>query len=149
MERCLIKTPKLYFLDCGLVAFLLGINSPRELRNYPLKGELFETFVVSEILKHRFNSGKRNNLFYLRDKTGNEVDIILDYGSRIFPIEVKSAETFNKNFIKGLTFIKNLAKTDIKEMGIIYGGKLDQRRGDITVVGFREIPRLLKKQMTD
>lgn len=138
----IIKTPKLYFLDVGLAAYLLGIDGVQELRNHPLRGALFESLVVGEYLKHRFNAGKRENVYFFRDKTGNEVDLILESGRKIFAIEIKSSETFHSDFVKGLNFIKNLLPDTLKGQGVVYGGRLNQSRGDVQIVGFRDLPSL-------
>jgi uncharacterized protein len=86
----LIKAPKLYFFDTGLAAFLLGIQNITHVTAHPLRGALFENMIVSEFLKKRFNQGKTDNLYYLRDNKGREVDILLDYGSHIDMVEIKS-----------------------------------------------------------
>jgi len=83
LNKRLIKSPKLFFLDPGLASFLIGIQNPEQIFTHPLRGNLFETFVYSEILKRRLNQGKTDNIYYYRDRKGNEIDFILDYGSSI------------------------------------------------------------------
>ena len=78
ISRRLVKSPKLYFLDTGLAANLIGIKSVDHIKNYPLKGSLFETYAVSELLKKKLNQGEQDNLFFYRDQKGNELDIVLD-----------------------------------------------------------------------
>ena len=102
------KSPKLYFCDVGLATHLLGIQNEDQLRNHPLKGELFESFVVLEFLKNRLNQGKRSNLYYYRDNIGNEVDIVLETGSWLIPVEIKSSQTVNYSFFKGLPYSLNV-----------------------------------------
>jgi predicted AAA+ superfamily ATPase len=142
INKRVTKSPKLYFLDVGLAAFLLGIDHVNELRSHPLRGALFETLVVSECLKHRFNTGKRNNIYFFRDKTGNEVDIILKHGNHMQAIEVKSSETFHSDFTRGLHFFQRLFPGEVKDRGVVYGGSLNQDRGDIEVVGFRDMAKI-------
>jgi hypothetical protein len=89
----LIKSPKLYFYDVGLVAFLCGITEPVHLVNHPLRGALFENLVVMEFLKGRFNRGLVDNLHYYRDANGLEIDLVLAEGNHVQPIEIKSATT--------------------------------------------------------
>jgi len=144
INKRLLKTPKLYFLDVGLAVFLLGFDKASDLSNHPQRGALFESFVVAELLKHRFNSGKTDNLFFYRDRAGNEVDILLNYGDKLFGVEVKSSETFHNDFLKGLTFIKSQMAEKIKGCGVIYGGDLNQRREDVQIVGFKNITQLLE-----
>ncbi|MFC1510269.1 ATP-binding protein, partial [Candidatus Omnitrophota bacterium] len=86
-RKRLTRAPKLYFIDVGLAAFLLDVQDEVHLKNHPLRGSLFETFIVSELLKMRFNSVQTNNLYYFRDNVGNEVDVIMDMGSSVIPME--------------------------------------------------------------
>ncbi|MFQ5787460.1 MAG: ATP-binding protein, partial [Thermodesulfobacteriota bacterium] len=89
-RKRLIKSPKLYFIDVGLAAYLLDIQDETHVKNHPLRGFLFETFIVAEILKKRFNNIKTPNIYYFRDNVGNEVDVLIDMGSEVIPIEIKS-----------------------------------------------------------
>ena len=145
LNKRIIKSAKLYFIDVGLASYLLGINHSKTLRSHPLKGPLFESFVFSEVLKYRANQGIRSNIYYFRDKTGNEVDMILDYSHGIFPVEIKSSETFHSEFSKGLKFIEKLTPDTVKRMGIVYGGDKCQAVQNIDVWGFRNIASLVKK----
>jgi len=76
----LVKSPKLYFMDTGLVCYLLGITNPVQLATHPLRGAIFETFVVTELLKQSFNRVRRPNIYFFRDNTGHEIDV-LDFRS--------------------------------------------------------------------
>ena len=87
-SKRLVKTPKLYFCDTGLACWLLGGQTPAQIALHPLRGALFENWVVSELLKGRFNRGLPSNLFFWRDSTGNEVDVLLEQGDRITPGEI-------------------------------------------------------------
>ncbi len=120
-RKRLIKSPKLYFIDVGLAAYLLDIQDDKHVKNHPLRGALFETLIVSEILKKRFNSIKTNNLYYFRDNVGNEVDLLMDMGSEVIPVEVKSGQTMNDEFLKGLNYYRSL-NPDVKQSWLIYGG---------------------------
>ncbi|MBI5472192.1 MAG: ATP-binding protein [Ignavibacteriae bacterium] len=97
-----IRSPKIYFTDMGLVAFLLGISTPELAARDPLRGNLFENLVIMEILKRRLNAGLRNDLFFYRDTHGNEVDLIIRRGRKLIPIEIKSSATFTSDFHKGI-----------------------------------------------
>ncbi|MCF7921031.1 MAG: ATP-binding protein [Candidatus Cloacimonetes bacterium] len=108
-NKRIIKSPKLYFFDVGLVAHLLGIRDEDHLNNHPLRGQLFENFVVMEFLKSNYNAGKRSNLYFFRDNSGNEVDLIYEMGDETVPIEIKSAQTVNNSFFKGLDFFRKTA----------------------------------------
>ena len=117
----MIKAPKLYFVDVGLAAFLLEIQDGIHLKNHPLRGALFETFVVTEILKKRFNNVQTNNMYYFRDNSGKEVDLLMDMGSEVIPIEIKSGQIVPNEFFKGLDYYRTLNPT-VKQSWVIYGG---------------------------
>jgi hypothetical protein len=106
-NKRLIKSPKLYFLDTGLACFLLNIQDENQLSTHPLRGRLFEGFAISETLKNRFNRVRPDNLYYLKDSTGNKVDLICDQGVKVSAIEVKSGQTVTSDFFKGLDFTPN------------------------------------------
>ncbi len=133
-NKRVVKTPKLYFYDTGLACSLLGIQKSNQLNSHPLKGNLFENFVISELIKNRFNNNESNNLYFWRDNSGNEVDIIIDDGSRLYPIEIKSGKTITADYFKGIKFWNKLTR---KEEGtIIYAGNELQKRSG----GFKIIP---------
>lgn len=137
-NKRLIKMPKIYFLDTGLASYLAGIKSVRQLRTHPLKGALFESFIMSELLKYQYNRGRDNNLYFWRDKTGHEIDCILEDPAGIMPIEVKSGHTITADYFKNIKYWCHLAGIDIKESYVIYGGHENQNRADGHVIGFRD-----------
>ena len=127
-SRRLIKSPKLYFTDTGLLCRLLGLRHLGDLTNHPLRGAIFETFVVSEMRKLFLNHGQRPPLYFWRDSNGREVDILVDLGQRRIPIEVKSSETVAGDFLKGLDRYINLSGDPWGVL--VYGGQESyQRRG--------------------
>ena len=101
----IIKSPKLYFNDVGLAAYLLGIQNETQMNRDPLRGNLFENAVLLELKKHRFNQGLDPSLFYYRDMQKNEVDIIYKKGHELIPIEIKSSKTYHPEFIKTWLFL--------------------------------------------
>jgi hypothetical protein len=107
-SRRLIKTPKLYFLDTGVVCNLLGITAVEQLRTHPLRGAIFENLVISELLKVWRHNGERPRLYFWRDRTGNEVDALLDFPSWPVPIEAKAGETLSRGYFKGLSLYRSL-----------------------------------------
>ncbi|MFC1591462.1 ATP-binding protein [Thermodesulfobacteriota bacterium] len=137
-NKRLVKSPKLYFLDTGLACFLLGINDEKQLASHPLRGPLFESFVISEILKTRFNTCKTDNLFYFRDNVGNEVDFVLDHGISVDQIEAKSGKTIGSDFFKGLQYFLGLNK-DIKNSYLVYGGRESYTREGVNITGWGDI----------
>jgi len=135
------KSPKLYFLDVGLAAHLIGIQNSDQLQVHPLKGELFETFVVIEFLKKRYNQGNRSNLYYFRDNIGNEVDLVYETGLAPIPIEIKSAQTVNSDFFKGLNYFRKLVKNVDKSI-LIMGNDIKQKRNEHSIYGYPYIDEL-------
>lgn len=104
-SKRLVKSPKMYFYDTGLVSFLLGIESEDELVLSSYKGALFENFAVTELLKAHLNRGVSRNFFFWRDSNGNEIDLIIERGSHIQVIEMKASETVKPEYIKGLHYL--------------------------------------------
>jgi len=121
LKKRVVKSPKLYFFDTGLVCSLLNIETTEQLKRHPLRGSIFETFVVSEFLKYRYHQGQRSNYYFYRDSSMNEVDVIIDTGYGPVPLEIKSGMTINDSFFKGLDFFGKLANR-YKNSGLIYGG---------------------------
>lgn len=101
-NKRLIKAPKLYFLDVGLAAWLLGIRTAEQMLFHAQRGVIFETFVVTEFLKGRFNQGLPSNLFYWRDSKGLEIDLILEAGEQLNAVEIKSGQTIAADFLLSL-----------------------------------------------
>jgi uncharacterized protein len=135
----LIKTPKLYFYDCGLAAWLLGVQSPEQLVIHPQRGPLFESWAISELLKARFNHALASNLYFWRDRAGREIDILLDQGNQLLPVEVKSGQTVAQDFFLGLERWQSLAGAAAGRAWLVYGGDGRQSRSLAEVVPWREI----------
>ena len=128
-----------YFLDTGLASFLLGIENEVQMETHPSKGALFESLVVSEILKQRFNKGQTDNLYFFRDNTGNEVDLVCDFGKTVDLIEVKSGQTVASDFFKGIRYFKKLS-ADIRHSNVVYGGDESYTRENTRVISWRDLP---------
>jgi predicted AAA+ superfamily ATPase len=141
-NKRLVKTPKLYFHDTGLAAWLLGVQSADQLANHPLRGALFETWVVGELLKGRYNKALPSNLFFWRDNSGNEVDVIADQGLELLPIEIKSGQTVSADFFSGLRKWLSWAGNEAGKPYLVYGGDERQERGEAEVVPWREVAEI-------
>lgn len=115
--------PKIYFYDTGLAAHLQNIQNAEHLNFHPSRGALFENFIVTEQLKLRFNQGLGTNSYFWRDNTGNEIDLILDEGTCLTPIEIKSAETIHSEFFETLKKWQNWVGTFAGKPKLIYGGQ--------------------------
>lgn len=132
-NKRIIKTPKLYFYDTGVACSLLGISNAKQIATHAAKGPLFENMIVSELLKERFNAGTADNLYYWRDKTGNEVDILLDKAGKLTAMELKAGETISKDFFKGIEYFSSLNTKTVQKL-IVYGGKQEQKRSNGIIV---------------
>jgi len=120
-SKRLIKSPKLYFVDTGLLCHLLGIRKPEDLRNHPLRGAIFENFAINEVQKVFLHNGERPPLYFWRDFRGLEVDLIIDLGTHRIPVEIKSGETLAADFFDSLDRYIQLSN-DPGGM-LIYGGR--------------------------
>jgi predicted AAA+ superfamily ATPase len=136
-NKRLIKSPKLYFYDTGRLSYLLGVPSSQVLTTHASRGHVFETWVVSEILKGRIHRGLRENIYFWRDSAGHEIDCIVDQGDRLIPFEIKSGKTVSPDFFKGLRFWSKISKTDGSKMYVVYAGPMDQIRNQGNVLGWR------------
>ncbi|MFA7229943.1 MAG: ATP-binding protein [Victivallaceae bacterium] len=130
-NKRLVKSPKLYFYDTGLLCYLLGIRSAAELRVHSLRGAIFETYVVSELTKACFNAGIEPPLYYWRDSQGHEIDIIVENGEKLFPIEIKSGQTVASSMFNVLNWWQDL--TGVKGGMLIHGGDSGYTRNGIEV----------------
>lgn len=126
-NKRLVKTPKLLFVDTGLACSLAGIENTKQLSIHPFKGHFFENLLIMEALKKRMNNGLADNLFYWRDKTGNEVDLLMENYSGINAYEIKSGETISNDYFKGLQYYEGVEKKKVKSY-LLYGGKETQGR---------------------
>ena len=137
-NKRLIKSPKMYFHDVGLMAWLLGIESAKQIDTHPLRGALFETAMVSELKKTILNHGKSDRLFFWRDSNGNEVDVIIETGDLLLPVEIKSGATINRDFFSGLTKWHALAKERSSAPVLMYGGSDSFTHQGVRVLGWRD-----------
>jgi len=141
-NKRIVKMPKLYFYDSGLVCSLLGIRQEEQLKLHPLYGNIFETFVVSEIRKHLFNRGIQSGLYFWRDNTGHEIDLLIESGNRLLPVEIKSGQTITQDFFKPVEYWKKLSGTN--ECVIVHAGNNSQRRTSGTqVITWRGIHKII------
>lgn len=145
-NKRLVKMPKLYFHDAGLACWLLGIRTTEQLATHPLRGSIFETFVISELIKSRLNRGERPDLYYWRDSNGNEVDVIAEQGAGLLPIEIKSGRSVTREAFAGLDKWRTLAGDTAMNGAIVYGGDESYSQNEVAVTGWRECGGLLGGQ---
>lgn len=136
-DKRLVKPPKLYFLDTGLATWLLGIQNIGQLATHVQRGALFETWIINELLKARYNAGEASNLYW-RDRSVHEVDLPIDHGACLSPLEIKSGQTINRDCCKGLDFWRKLAGNSAIRAWLIYGRDSKQIRSDITVLPWQD-----------
>ncbi len=143
-NKRLVKSPKLYFYDVGLAARLLNIDSPDQIATHAMRGALFETWAIGEFLKSRFNDGKRSNVYFWRDKTGNEIDMLLEQGQKLLPVEVKSGATVTQDYFSNIEKFMSLAGNAVAHPCVIYGGARKQEREKVTVFSWKTIGECLE-----
>lgn len=136
------KSPKIYFIDVGVACNLLRLDNENEISNYHALGSLFENLVIMNIYKRILNNLSTSKLYYFRDKNGNEVDLLIDKGNEITPIEVKSSETFNNNFVKGLNYFNSLSESQSGKGYLVYSGKTLRELNNIKTINYQEISKI-------
>lgn len=143
VTRRLVKTPKLHFSDSGLVCYLLDIQNPGQLRTHPLRGAIFESWVVSEIVKARSNRGVTAGLSFYRDRKGCEVDAVVSRGDEIVAVETKSGETVARDFFSGLDHFSRMLASKSRPVDLakvlVYGGSRAQDRSEAVVLPWSEV----------
>jgi predicted AAA+ superfamily ATPase len=137
----LVKTPKLYFLDVGLVAWLLGIRTVQVLALHPLRGALFETLVVSEFVKARYNAGLPADLFFWRDNNGLEADLVFEQGARLQPVEIKSGQTVTQDYLCAGQKAARFAGEEAASPWLVYGGDESYIRSGVKVLSWRALAK--------
>ncbi len=125
-----IKSHKLYFVDTGLACHLLGIKNTEQLTHDTLYGNLFENWVVLEMMKARYNQALEPHFYFYRDVSGKEVDLLIQQGSQLYPIEIKSSKTFSPAFTEGLQYFHRQAHKRASAGAVIYGGSTTQKIGE-------------------
>lgn len=140
----IIKSAKLYFIDVGLAAYMLDIESPQQLDRDPLRGALFENMVIVELMKYRYNQGMDDNLYFYRDQKQHEVDCVYKKGAELIPIEIKSSETFNSRFMKGIDYFKSISQGKVTKGYCVYAGEQQQRLGDDELIQFNQVERIFE-----
>ena len=139
-NKRLVKAPKLYFHDVGLASWLLGVREPGQARFHAQRGALFETLVVNEFLKQALNDGQPSNLFFWRDSKGLEIDVLLERGDDLTPVEIKSGQTIAPDFFAGLKQWLALSGNPDHRAWLIYGGESEHRKDTIGILPWNRLP---------
>lgn len=138
-NKRIVKTPKIYFHDTGLLCYLLGIRNEKDLDLHFAKGNIFENLVISELNKNSINNTAKSKFYFWRDSLQNEVDVIIETGLKYDAIEIKSGKTINQSFFKGLDYFKNLNNNT--NLHLIYGGTENQKRTNYTINSIFHLPK--------
>ena len=141
LRKRLVKMPKLYFYDTGLACWLLGIRTPQQLRAHPLRGPIFETWVVSEIVKYRTNRGEMGGLSFYRDSNGAEADLIVEHPSHITLVEAKASATPSSTLFRGARRVRRHLSQLPRPCSVVvaYGGDQRQQRKAGRLIPWRDL----------
>jgi predicted AAA+ superfamily ATPase len=142
LSKRILKSPKLYFLDTGLLCYLLGIRTPEHLAHHPLRGAIVETFVASELIKNRYNAAQEPSIGFYRDSAGHEIDFVMSDGADARLIEVKASSTFNNEFLKNIRFYRAQPSARVSHSTVIYTGAESFSVDSISVVPLADIHAL-------
>lgn len=143
-RKRLIKSPKIYFYDTGLLCYLLGINNVEVFRSHPLKGAIFENFIITEMLKSNFNKVKDKNFMFFKDQVGNEIDVLNPENFFIHAIEIKFGKTFNKDMVKNLLKYLNSFPIKIKPI-LVYNGDKSFKYKEADILNSEEFLKNIDK----
>lgn len=141
-NKRIVKSPKLYFYDTGLACALMNIRTAEQFQIHFAKGALYENFIINEIRKNFLNKGERTNLYFWQDSTKKEIDLIVDLGLNLYPIEIKSGKTINSSFLKNLYYFSELSNNPKDLSYLVYGGDEFQKRSSATVLGWSHLNKL-------
>jgi len=147
IRKQLVKAPKMHFFDSGLICYLLGIREPEQLRHHPLRGAIFESWVVSELYKAQLNRGEEPNMFHYRESRGPEIDLLVNRGDVLHAIEIKSGATVTSDAFRNFQHLdKRLHKTSLPDeinYHVIFGGEHSQKRTEIELLSWRNMLKVL------
>ena len=146
-NKRIIKTPKLFFYDTGLVCNLLGIRSKIDFETHYLRGGLFESFIISEFWKIIFNRKLSSRIYYFRDSNGNEVDSLIEHAGFLKSVEIKSGKTIISDFFKGLNYLEKISDEPKTEKFVIYGGDENQNRTVAKVLSWRSYAQVFETEV--
>ncbi|MFH1764708.1 MAG: ATP-binding protein [Gemmatimonadota bacterium] len=136
-SKRLVKSPKIYFLDTGLLCYLLRIRSPEDLAFHALRGSVFESFLVSEFFKNYLHHGQEADLYFWRDSAGHEIDLIIERGQELIPIEAISGQTVSRDFYSGLRYWTQLSGQPQASAALVHGGDETYRREGVLTYSWR------------
>ena len=143
-SKRIVKTPKLYFYDTGLLCYLLKLDNVEQIQLSDFKGALFENMMIAEYVKRMHHCNQLNDIWFWRDVSGNEVDLIIQAGQTQEAVEFKATQTIMPNLFKGLNHYEGISEKTNLNKYLVYGGKESQKRTAATVVSWRKFGEKLK-----
>lgn len=135
----IIKSPKIFFFDVGLVSYLLDIENLNQISRDPLRGALVENLVVLELMKARLNQGLDPHLYFFRDNHKNAIDLIYKKAHDLIPIEVKSAKSFDPSFLEGMKYFRQLAGERVSEGYLVYSGNMNYKVDSFHIINYKKV----------
>ncbi len=141
-DKRIVKTPKLYFYDTGLACALLNLRHLDDLNRHFAKGVLFENFIINEVLKNYLNKRLLPKHYFWNAAGSHEIDLLLDVGGRLLPVEIKSGRTINSSFFDGLKYFQPISKSLPEDSYLIYGGDEVQQRSVCHVIGWKDLEKI-------
>lgn len=143
INKRLIKSPKLYFYDVGLASAILGIKDVNSLESHYLRGNLFENFVIAELLKNNFNKNKKNDFYFWNEQSKNEIDLLIERSNQFDLIEIKASKTFNQSFTKNILNVRKSLTDKICNSYIIYNNEEKFSNNEINVISWKEMSEII------
>lgn len=143
-----IKSPKLYFYDTGLLCYLLGINSPGELNTHFATGHIFENMIIADCLKKTFNGRSSDKLYFFRDNNGLEVDLVIDRGGIQTGVEIKSGKTLDSEMLVNLNSWQKINSHADKTSYLIYNGEIEQKVGNNKIQNWKSFTGHAPEKLT-
>ena len=141
-KKRIVKSSKLYFRDTGLACALLDINSPATLEKYYQKGAIFENFVINEVIKGFYNQGLKPPVYYWRDSNKREIDLLLNRGISLQPIEIKLGRTYRRDFFKHLDWFAGISDVPITEPTVVWGADDDLPSESGSLLSWRNLEKI-------
>lgn len=139
LGKRLVKSPKIYFYDTGLLCYLLGIENEQQMSTHPLRGNIFENMVTAEAMKQIIHQGRVPQLYFYRDRSQNEVDLLYPKGINYEAFEIKSSQTFSASFFDGIHYLKNLLKDRISRGAVIYAGREESLHSENEIIYYKNL----------
>jgi predicted AAA+ superfamily ATPase len=141
-NKRLIKSPKLYFYDTGVACSLLGIREESQVNLHYLKGALFENLILNEFIKHNYHAGEYGMPYFWQDNHGKEIDCLLDHGTDLIPVEIKSGKTMTNSYFQNLQYWRELTHMQDQNMYVVYGGEQSRITGSGELISWQHLDKI-------